>query len=354
MKFAKTHCSLSLCFAAAAVFSPLAQAQKAQNPPKQDSSPKAAKPMPGKRVVNRVAATVNGRVITTNELNYNLAPIYAQLSVQFPRRGSEFVRQMKLAKDVVLDELIDRELVMHEFASSQREIRDSFVNDEIEREINLRFDGKRDKFLETLKQAGMTQQSHREMVKRRMIVQAMRQEKYDQGLPPTPDEVQREYAKSKLDYRERAKDKIKFEKIFIALPSGPKFDAEAAEVQLKLAELIVEKIKGGEKFEDFAKKYSKDMHAENGGQWPEIERSELSPEFASVVFESAEGKLIGPLLDPFGFTIVRVKSKSLAPAPALEKIKPQIEEAVQRRKSAERYQKWIKRLRAEAMIDKRV
>lgn len=309
--------------------------------------------MPGKRVVNRVAATVNGRVITTNELNYNLAPIYAQLSVQFPRRGNEFVRQMKLAKDMVLDELVDRELVMHEFAASQREIRDSFVNDEIEREINLRFDGKRDKFLETLKQAGMTQQSHREMVKRRMIVQAMRQEKYDQGLPPTPDEVQREYAKTKADYRERAKDKIQFEKIFIALPAT-KVDADSAEVQLKLAELIAEKIKAGEDFAEFAKKYSKDMHAENGGQWPEIERSELSPEFASVVFESPEGKLIGPLLDPFGFTIVRVKSKKLAPSPALEQIKPQIEEAVQRRRSAERYQKWIKRLRSTAMIDKRV
>src|SRR5690606_26310621 len=45
--------------------------------------------------VNGIAAKVNGRVITDNEVNFMLAPIYAQLATQFPRRGAEFERQFK-------------------------------------------------------------------------------------------------------------------------------------------------------------------------------------------------------------------------------------------------------------------
>lgn len=39
------------------------------------------------RIVNRIAATVNGRPITANEVSVRLMPIGAQLAAQYPNRG---------------------------------------------------------------------------------------------------------------------------------------------------------------------------------------------------------------------------------------------------------------------------
>jgi predicted nucleic acid-binding Zn ribbon protein len=65
--------------------------------------------------VNGIAAKVNGRVITKNEVSFMLAPIYAQLATQYPRRGPEFEKQFKEAQQKILQELIDRQIILDEF-----------------------------------------------------------------------------------------------------------------------------------------------------------------------------------------------------------------------------------------------
>jgi hypothetical protein len=66
-----------------------------------------------------------------------------------------------------------------------------------------------------------------------------------------------------------------------------------------------------------------------------------------------EGTIIGPLMDPRGLTIVKVISKSYGPVPPLSKVHAQIEQRVSRQKTAERYDRWIKNLRAKALISKK-
>lgn len=88
------------------------------------------------------------------------------------------------------------------------------------------------------------------------------------------------------------------------------------EVQLNLAELIAKEIKSkNATFEEMAKRYSKDLYAEKGGDWPVTERSTLSPESAAIIFGAQPGEIIGPLVDSTGFTIVLVEKKELAPPP---------------------------------------
>lgn len=54
------------------------------------------------RIVNRIAATVNGRPITANEVSVRLMPIGAQLAAQYPKQGPEFYKQLALAKKTSL------------------------------------------------------------------------------------------------------------------------------------------------------------------------------------------------------------------------------------------------------------
>ena len=67
------------------------------------------------RIVNRIAATVNGRPITANEVSVRLMPIGAQLAAQYPKQGPEFYKQLALAKKNIIEDLVERELLRNEF-----------------------------------------------------------------------------------------------------------------------------------------------------------------------------------------------------------------------------------------------
>lgn len=190
----------------------------------------------------------------------------------------------------------------------------------------------------------MTIRAFREMTKKQLQVQIMRASKYDQEIPPTPEEIQQEYESTKEQYRDLTKDKIKFKKIFIPMLGDD--SASTPEVQLNLAELIAKEIKSkNATFEEMAKRYSKDLYAEKGGDWPVTERSTLSPESAAIIFGAQPGEIIGPLVDSTGFTIVLVEKKELAPPPPLSAIKEQIDIMARNKRSNERYKKWVERLR---------
>lgn len=306
--------------------------------------------------VNRIAATVNGLTITAKEVGVMLAPEIGRLMAEFPRRGPEFERQLQAGKDRILQELIDRQLIMSEFSKRQKEganLPPRVVDQEITRQINTLYNGNTEAFREELAKARMTMASYRELTKEKLVVQAMRAEKFSDAPPPIPSEVREEFQEAKDSLRDTTQDVISFRKIFL-----PRFDASnplaTAETQLALAENLAEKLRSGADFGELAGKYSQDAYAADGGLQNEVPRTDLSPEFAAILFDAEEGKIIGPLEDPVGFTICRVEKFKKGPAPPLDEVRPLIEERVRAKKTSERYESWIGELRDQAMIDIKV
>lgn len=303
-------------------------------------------------VVNRVAATVNGRPITSSEVRARLGPYFRELMMLYPRQGPRFNSELVKAKKAVLSELIDRELVLSEFETKGYMFPEDQVESEINRRILTIFNGNRKEFLDNLRKSGMTYSEYRESVRKELTVSAMRASRYDRGIPPTPDEIQEEYNATRHEYRNIMNDSIVYDKIFI--PSvDPEDPMVTAEEQYKLAVKLRDQLNAGEiTFADAAMRYSRDAHAEDGGVWPRMKRSDLSVDFANVVFSAKPGKLIGPLLDPHGFTIVKIRSRNLAPAPPLSNpdVKRQVDDAVRRKQSEKRYREWVERLRERAVV----
>ncbi|MBQ4613389.1 MAG: SurA N-terminal domain-containing protein [Akkermansia sp.] len=306
---------------------------------------------PTNRIVNRVAATVNGRPITSSEVRARLQPYIRELMMLYPRQGPRFSAELIKAKKEVMQELINRELVLSEFESKGYQMPESAIDDEISRRILVQFNGDRDALLDNLRKSGMTYSEFRESVRKEITVAAMRSSRYDRGIPPTPDEIREEYNATKHEYRDITKDSIRYDKIFIpALADDPNVSPEQ---QFDLANELKARLERKEiTFAEAAREYSRDMHAQDGGQWPSIRRCDLAVEFANIVFSLEPGKIIGPLLDPAGFTIVCVRSKKLAPAPPLSKpeVKEKVDDAVRRKQSEARYRQWVERLRDKAII----
>ena len=327
-------------------------AQDAPDPAPPIPRPPPASPMPtGPIEVNGIAAKVNGHVITKNQISFMLAPIYAQLASQFPRRGSEFERQFKIARDGIMQELVDRQIILDEFKNLGASIKNILIEEEIKRQVRELFNGDEAKFLLELKRSRLTMDGYRKMTKDKMIVQAMRANQFSDAPPPLPNEIQQEYDAIKLTLRDTAKDRISFKKIFL-----PRVDQDnpgsTPETQLTLAESLVKQINQGKDFAELAKIHSRDAFQAQGGIQKDVPRPDLSPEFAAIIFEAKAGQLLGPLEDPHGFTIVIPTQIDYGPSPALDgKVREMIEERVRRKKTSAQYERWITSRRKKAMID---
>ncbi|MBR7109903.1 MAG: SurA N-terminal domain-containing protein, partial [Akkermansia sp.] len=211
----------------------------------------AAKPKPT-RIVNRVAAVVNGRPITSSEVRSRLQPYVNELLMPYPQQGGRFNGELIKAKKAVLDELIERELVLSDFEGKGMQMPASAIDDEINRRILTHFNGKREALLDNLRKSGMTYSEYRDSVRKEVTVGAMRNMRYDRDIPPTPDEIRAEYQATKYDYRDMTKDSVRYKKIFI--PMGASDDPNATpEEQFQFAQELTESIIKGEiSFEDAA------------------------------------------------------------------------------------------------------
>jgi len=297
------------------------------------------------RQVNSIAAKVNGNIVTMNELNIILSPIQKQLSAQFPRRGSKYYAEYNKAKKQVFQELIDRELILAEFGAQGAMIPDRAIDQEIQNRINSLYNGKTSAFLADLKKNNLSREKYRELVRRTIIVQAMRAQHFTNVTPPTPGELKTEYSKHRHKLRDITKDKAAYKKIWIPREGDD-------EAELGLAEDLVRQLKRGANFAELAKKHSQDAFAEDGGQWPMTNRLDLPVHFSALVFDSPTNTILGPFKDPTGYHIVKVTRKIYGPAPPMSKMKEQLKNRVQSEKSSARFNRWMERLRDKAIIKK--
>ncbi len=300
--------------------------------------------------VNAIAAMVNGRVITVNQVNFLLAPVYGQLAAQYPRRGPQFEAELKEARENILQELIDREIILDEFKQAGTEIRQHFVDEEVKRQIRELYNNDEAQFREELRENRLTMEGFRQMTRDRMIVQAMRSQQFTDAPPPLPEEVRSEYERTRHELRDTTQDEIDFEKIFIPARDHQNL-AATPDSQLELAEQVAEQIRGGADFAELARAHSRDAAAAEGGLQEGVSRLDLAPEFSAIIFDAPVGELVGPLRDPAGFTIVRTLELHPGPVPAFETVREQVEERVRRKKTSAQYERWIESRRQRAMIE---
>ena len=114
------------------------------------------------------------------------------------------------------------------------------------------------------------------------------------------------------------------------------------ETEAEAVKLIAE-IKAGAKFEDLAKKNSKDTgSAENGGDLDFAKAETYVPEFAAALTKLQKGQLTDtPVKTQFGYHIIRLDDTRSAQFPAFEEVKAQVVQHVQQEK-LQAYQQKLK------------
>jgi peptidyl-prolyl cis-trans isomerase C len=134
-----------------------------------------------------------------------------------------------------------------------------------------------------------------------------------------------------------AEIKAEYDK-FAAANGGKEFKARHILVEKEdEAKKIIADLKKGSKFEDLAKKMSKDPGSgQNGGDLDWANPSSYVPEFAEAMIKLKKGETTpAPVKSQFGWHVIRVDDIRDAQLPKFDEVKPQIAQQLQQQKLAQ-------------------
>jgi len=137
---------------------------------------------------------------------------------------------------------------------------------------------------------------------------------------------------------------------FVAANGGKEYKARHILVETEdQAKKILADLKKGAKFEDIAKKQSKDPGSgANGGDLDWANPASFVPEFSEAMIKLNKGETTpAPVKSQFGYHIIRVDDIRQAQLPKLEEVKPQVTQQLQQ----QRLQKYQEELRAKAKVE---
>ncbi len=170
-----------------------------------------------------------------------------------------------------------------------------------------------------------------ELARQAIMIRALF-ENYRKQHPVTDAEVKAEYDK------------------FVAANSGKEYKARHILVETEdQAKKIIADLKKGAKFEDIAKKQSKDPGSgANGGDLDWASPASFVPEFSEAMIKLNKGETTpAPVKSQFGWHVIRLDDVRQAQMPKLDDVKAQIAQQLQQ----QRLQKYQEELRAKAKVE---
>lgn len=288
-----------------------------------------------------IIAVVDGTPIMSSEVRETISAQEQILRYQFQNEPAKFAQELAKAKEMAVENLIDREILLSEFRKIGGTIKAQYVDDDINSIIRESFKGNRDAFVDELAKTGMTVKKFREQREKMIIVNVMRARNSGDPPPATPREVQEYYDKHVDKWREG--DQIKISTITI-----PKFGTDMTSTpdkQHKLAEEIRTKLLNGADFAATAKQYSQDSRAENGGSWDWMAKTDMMPAISNAAMALKTGG-ISPVIDQENsYIIVACDAKKLGTAPPIDKMRSEIEKMINQEKSKATIDKWMESIR---------
>ncbi|GAK70011.1 peptidylprolyl isomerase [Agrobacterium rubi] len=143
--------------------------------------------------------------------------------------------------------------------------------------------------------------------------------------------------------------KARYEKEVAALPQEEEIKAAHILVATEEeAKDVIKQLDGGKDFAALAKEKSTDSNKDDGGDLGWFGKGRMVPEFEEAAFKLEKGAYTKePVKSQFGFHVIKLEDKRVAPPPAYEQVEAQVRQLVMR----DKYVALIEKAKAEQKID---
>ena len=297
-----------------------------------------------KRVLgnNNIIAVVEDRIITREEVMKEVEPFIPQIKAG-ARSEFEFTHRVNAYIREIVQNMVDRELIVKEFRSKGMSIPQSYLDTHFDDHLAKEFNGDRAELIKFLQAQGKTIKQFRAEQEKDIIVGYMQNQKRQTVSEISPAKIKEYYEANKAKWYSPASAKISL----ITLKSSM---YASLEDNKKLANEIIERLAKGESFADLARRYSKDDSSAKGGDWGWYKKGELNPVLDKQVFELSAGKVTEPTVIGDMIFILKVEEKKPEGVQSIDDVREQIEWTLVDQNAKAIYQKWIEGLRRNAYV----
>jgi peptidyl-prolyl cis-trans isomerase C len=300
----------------------------------------AARSQPAGDSSGDVAAKVNGVPISTLELNR-----YFQAHVQVPY---SMVQEDPRAKEVlrqVLDNLIERELLLQQAKSLKMAVTPQQVDAQVQ-QLMQRFPSQ-EAFEQALTAQDFTLDGVKKDVERQLLRQQLVKKEILDKVNVNARDVQHFYDKNQAKYVEV--EEVRARHILFRVPQevSPEDDA----ILKGKADDALKRANKGEDFAALATELSDDGSKEAGGDLGFFPRGRMVAAFEEAAFALQPGQTSEVVRTQFGYHIIKVEERKAGRSLLFDEAKAQVKEDLTREQTYERYQQYVAGLRDKATVE---
>ena len=305
----------------------------------------AAADNPPIKVVEEIAAKVNGDIITRGELTKKRA----ELEAEAKRQGLTGVRLQETVNEVAANALrdeIDQLLLVQKGKDLSINVDADVTRRLAEIQVQQRISDP-DKFQAWIRDnAGMPFEDFKQNMKNQLLTQKVIGQEVMRNIVVPEPEMQKYYEEHKKEF-------VREEQVFLSqilISTEGKTPEQAAAAEKKAKDLVA-RAKKGEKFADLARDNSDDTEtSKNGGYIGAMKRGIMDKALEDAVFKGKKGDVTDPFKRPQGFLILKVEERFEAGQASFEEVKNEIQDRIVQPKVDVEARKFLSRLREDAFL----
>ncbi len=308
----------------------------------------AAPPAPTLRAtLDRVAATVNGDVITLRELERRGGSALAQADVLPP--GPERDRARGEALRAAFETVVSQKLFEQEVKKLDLQVSDAMVDAQIE-DIKTK-NGFDDSQLDAALMAqGLTRATFREQLRNDIQNYQLFRYKFGDKVRVSDQEIENYYRSHPQEFE--GDDELHVRHIFLPLAENAS-PAEVKRVQDQ-GTRILQRLRAGEDFAQLAKQVSRGPSAEAGGDLGWLKRGTIQKALEDAAFALKDGQFSGLVRAGNGVHILRVDERRKTPSRSLAEVKESIRDRLTGEQADSYRTQYVAELRRDAHLDIRI
>lgn len=248
-------------------------------------------------LIDRIVAVVDKEIITESELQERVSFVAIQNRLDATRPE---------LKTQILESMVAEKLILAQALIDSIEITDEQVNQALDQQIQniVRQLGSTERVEQYYgKPVSRIKREFRDEMRKQLLVQRVRQAR-EASLSVSHREVVEFYSSFK-DSLPRVPEEFTLSHLFMV----PKADSSVEFMTRKKLQAILDSIRAGGSFEDFARRYSQDGSASGGGDLGWVRRGDFVREFEEVVFSLKENEISSIVKTQYGYHIIQLAGR---------------------------------------------
>jgi peptidyl-prolyl cis-trans isomerase SurA len=304
-------------------------------------------------IFEQILVKVNGEIFTKSDLESRQVLMLRQRGDQVDPKatGNQQLRRVldEITPRIMVD-AVDEMLVVQRGRELGYKLSDEQFNtilSNIRRENKIETD---EQFQAALKQENMTPADLRRNLERQMIAQRVQQNEVFGRVAVTEEEARTYYNSHMNEFT--TLPTVTLREILIAVPSNARgVNVAEDEAARERIDAVRERAAKGEDFAKLAETSSDSSSKTNGGLLGPLSMKDLSPDLQKLIGAMKPGDVTQPLRTPRGYQILKLETSTKTVVMAFDQAREQISDRVFTDKRKDEFEKYLQKLRSQAIID---